>query len=121
MTTHPGDDDKQDEEDPGDEENQTPPKVVPNSHASKSPFRSVLDEVTAAAKRDASGTTHRRLRLDARRMVGRDHQLTRCLESEVRRMGASRRSVVELAQCREREVELTASAAARERLAIESG
>lgn len=102
MATHPWDDDKQDEEHPRDEEDQSPPEVIPNSHAAKSPFRSVLDEFTAAAKRDASGAAHWGLRLDARRMVGRDHQFTRCLESEVPRVVASHRSVVELAQWRER-------------------
>jgi hypothetical protein len=121
MATHPWDDDKQDEEEPRDEEDESPAEVIPNSHAAKSPFRSVLDEFTAAAERDASGAAHCGIRRDARGMVGRDHQLATCLGSEVRRVGASRRSVVELAQWREREWELRASAAALERLAIESG
>ena len=123
MASYPWDDDKQDEEEPRNEEDQSPPEVIPNSHAAKSPFRSVLDEFTAAAKRDASGAAHCGIHRDARGMVGRDHPLATCRGSEVRRVGASHRSVVVLAQWREREWEqrLRASAAAPERLGIESG
>ena len=100
MIAHPWDDDKHNEEEPRNEEDQSPAEVIPNSHAAKSPFRPVMDEFTAVAKRDAPGTAHCGTRRDARGMVGRDHQLATRLGSEVRRVGASHRSVVELAQWR---------------------
>ena len=95
MGTHPGDDDKQDEENPADKEDQSPSEVVPNSHPPQSPFRSALKQFTAAAKRQPSRAVHRGIGVKSRNMVARDQQLERCLQSEVRRVVALHRSVVE--------------------------
>jgi hypothetical protein len=75
MSAHPRDDDQQDEENPGNKEDQSPPEVIPNLDAAEPSLRSALNELTAATKRDTSGGAHGTIRRDARGMVGRDHQL----------------------------------------------
>jgi hypothetical protein len=95
MSADPGHDHTQDQEDPGDKKDQSPPEVVPNSDAAEPLFRSALKKFTAAAKRQSSCAVHRGIGVESRPMVGRDQQVARCLQSEVRRVGGPHRSVVE--------------------------
>ena len=95
MRADPRHHDTEDEENPADKQDQSPPEVVPNSDAPEPPFRSALKKFAAAAKRQASGAIHRATVVKSRNMVRRDQQLARCLQREVRRVGLARRSVVE--------------------------
>ena len=94
MSANPRHDDTEDEENPADKKDQPPPDVVPNSEAAEPLFRSPLKKFTAAAKRQASGAAHRGIGVESRPMVGRDQHPARCGQSEVRRVGVARRSVV---------------------------